>query len=124
MNKNTLNLIRYMINQENPSLLYSEIKAYIIDLNNKIESENDFFFEFDGVEHRIIHEDYIDEIWTESLIEQIKDCYDLSDIPSFVAIDWEQTAENCKIDGLGHHFNYYNGSEDYIGNYYVFRLGA
>lgn len=61
---------------------------------------------------RFISEDVVDEVWTESLIEMIKDCYYLSDVPSFVEIDWEQTAENCKVDGMGHHFNSYDGSED------------
>jgi hypothetical protein len=69
-------------------------------------------FEVDNV--RFISSDCIDEIWTNSLIEMIKDCYDLSDVPSFVAIDWEHTATNCKVDGLGHHFNSYDGSEEEI----------
>lgn len=75
-------------------------------------------FEVDNV--RFISSDYIDEIWTDSLIEMIKDCYDFADtieeLPSFVAfsIDWEETANNCKVDGLGHHFNSYDGGEEEI----------
>lgn len=73
-------------------------------------------------EVRVISEDHIDELWTDSLIEQIKDCYEgLSDLPSFVAIDWEQTAENCKIDGMGHHFAGYDHEEHNTENVYIFR---
>jgi len=77
-------------------------------------------FEVSGV--RFIHEDDIDEIWTESLIDMIKDCYPLSDseIPSFIEIDWDATAENCKVDGMGHHFNSYDGGEDEVLSYHVF----
>ena len=72
-------------------------------------------------EVRIISEDHIDSVWTDSLIEQVKECYDLSDVPSFVVIDWEETAENCKIDGMGHHFNSYDGGEENAENVYIFR---
>lgn len=72
-------------------------------------------------EVRIIHEDDVDQIWEESLIEQIKECYDLSNVPSFVEIDWQATAENCKIDGKGHHFGTYDGYEHYSNGFYIFR---
>jgi hypothetical protein len=72
-------------------------------------------------EVRIISEDHIDQVWTESLIEQIKDCYDLGSMPDFVAIDWEETAENCKIDGMGNHFSSYDGGEHNTTNFYIFR---
>ena len=61
---------------------------------------------------RFIKASAIDEIWTDSLIEEIKDCYDLSYIPGFIVIDWEQTVENCKVEGMGHHFNQYDGGEE------------
>ena len=72
-------------------------------------------------EVRIISEDHIDSIWTDSLIEQVQECYDLSNVPSFVEIDWEATAENCKVDGLGHHFNSYDGGEENAEGVYIFR---
>ena len=81
----------------------------VLDQINICNSED---FDIDGV--RFISEDSIDEIWSKSLIEQIKDCYGLSEIPSFVSIDWEETADNCKVDGLGHHFNSYDGGEEEI----------
>lgn len=97
---------------------YLELLGSLID---KLESDNDFWFELSSGDVRIINEDDIDDIWTESLIEMIKDCYDLSEIPSFVEIDWEQTADNCKVDGLGHHFNSYDGNEENINGFYIFR---
>jgi hypothetical protein len=63
---------------------------------------------------RFISESVIDEVWTDSLIEQIKDCYDLSEVPAFVAIDWQETTDNCKEDGMGHHFNSYDGGEEEV----------
>lgn len=72
-------------------------------------------------EVRIISEDHIEDLWTDSLIDMIKDCYDLSDVPSFVEIDWEQTAANCKVDGMGHHFAGYDHEEHNTENLYIFR---
>lgn len=122
-------ILEYMLKEECCELLYSEIKDYIVKLQEGIDLNNDIVFEFEGIEHRIIHSSYIDEIWTESLIKQIKECYDFSEtidnLPDFVefSIDWKATAENCKVDGMGHHFNHYDGSEGSCGLYYVFRLG-
>lgn len=70
---------------------------------------------------RLIHEDAIDDIWEESLIEQIKECCDLSNVPDFVEIDWEATAKNCMVDGKGHHFASYDGEEHYSNGFYIFR---
>ena len=101
---------------------YSQVKQ-VIEFCNGLFSQPDVRqviteaelsddFDVDGV--RFISSDSIDKIWTESLIEMIKDCYDLSDVPDFVAIDWEETAENCKVDGMGHHFNSYDGGEEEV----------
>lgn len=98
-----------------------ELKELIETIKDKTSSEDDFWLELAGGEVRLIDEDEIDEIWADSLIDQIKECYDLSNLPSFVAIDWEQTAENCKIDGKGHHFSSYDGFEHYSEGWYIFR---
>lgn len=43
----------------------------------------------------LIRESY----FTEYVEEMVKDCYGFpQDIPSFVEIDWEETAENVKVD--------------------------
>ncbi len=53
-----------------------------------------------------------------------EDCYDLK-LPKWLAVNWEETAENCYQDGFGHTFSTYDGSESeyMIGNvlYYIFR---
>ena len=121
-------LLELMVNAEGCELLYSEIKDYYERLQDALDSDyaSDYGldFEFEGVEHRIIGKGEIDDIWTNSLIEQVKECYDLSDVPSFIAIDWNATAKACKVDGLGHHFNHYNGGELETSDFHVFRLGV
>lgn len=85
--------------------------------------EDDFYIDdLPCGEVRLIHESEIDDIWKESLIEMIKDCYDLSDVPSFVEIDWEATAKNCMVDGKGHHFASYDHQEHYSNGFYIFRI--
>ena len=44
----------------------------------------------------------------------------LSELPPFVAVDWEQTAANCKVDGMGHHFSSYDGEEHNTANFLHF----
>jgi hypothetical protein len=45
-----------------------------------------------------------------SILNTIKtitlDCYDLK-LPDFLAIDWEETAQNCSVDGYGNTFASY-----------------
>lgn len=82
---------------------------------------DDFYIECLGFEFRVIHNDAIDEIWSESLEEQLKECYDLSSIPNFIVIDWEQSVDNCKVDGKGHHFATYDGDEHDTTNYTFFK---
>lgn len=95
-----------------------ELKEFCLGLHSEpcyrevLEKMDNADFEVNGV--RFISDDEIDTIWTASLIEEIKDCYVISEVPDFVVIDWEQTAENCKVDGLGHHFNSYDGGEEEI----------
>jgi len=100
----------------------NEIKEIIEAVREKdLNFDGYDYVEACGFEVRIIPEDIIEELWTDSLIEQIKECYDLSNVPSFVEIDWEKTADNCKVDGMGHHFSGYDGSEHETKNYYYFR---
>lgn len=89
------------------------------------ECEDDYSFEFDGKEYRIILDGAIWDIYVDTIKEITKDCYDLKldDMPHFVAftIDWEETAKNCYVDGYGHTFSGYDGSELNAGNAYIFR---
>lgn len=87
--------------------------------------ESDFTLDFDGHEYRLIGEDAIWDIYVDEIKNIVEDCYDLKldSIPDFVAwnIDWEQTAKNAYVDGYGHTFSGYDGSEEEAGKYYIFR---
>lgn len=98
----------------------------VLDLTDEEYSEleytDDFYVEPDsGGEYRLIHEDDIFAIFTVEIIDLIKGCYNL-ELPDFVEIDWDTTANNCLVDGYGHHFSTYDGSEEYTENYYIFRV--
>lgn len=112
------------VNGDLSSLELFEVKELMQELLDNVVGEDcvDYWFELEGGEVRIISEDHIDELWTDSLIEQVKECYDLSNVPSFVEIDWNQTAENCKVDGMAHHFSTYDGDTELdVENVYIFR---
>lgn len=129
----TKEILSWIISEEGSTdLQYSEIKAYMEELSDNLEQENDFIFEFEGVEHRIIHNSVIDEIALEEIEDSLKECYHevnklLAEAPPylFISVDWEQSAQYClDADGYGHHFNHWNGEEKLIGPFYIFRLGA
>ena len=90
-----------------------------------VTGEEDFTFDFDGNEYRLISEDAIWAIYVDEIKNIAMDCYDLKleSIPDFVAfsIDWEQTAKNASVDGYGHTFSSYDHSEELAGGYYIFR---
>lgn len=89
-----------------------------------LNSENDFNIDIDGNEYRVINADAIWNIYVEAIQEITEDCYNV-EAPSWLAIDWEQTAENCFVDGYGHTFSSYDGSELECEfgeeNYFIFR---
>jgi DhnA family fructose-bisphosphate aldolase class Ia len=100
-----------------------DIIEYLETLIN--DFDDDFSFDFEGAEYRIIAESSIWDIYVEEIKNIVEDCYDLKldNIPDFVAfkIDWEQTAGNASIDGYGHTFSGYDGSELETKNHYIFR---
>lgn len=99
------------------------------EIERYLNSDNDFYVEIDGEEYRFINEDAIWDIYVEGIEEITKECYlciGQKDLPWWIDIDWEGTAENClQADGYGHHFASYDGIEhEYkLGeeNYYIFR---
>jgi hypothetical protein len=122
--RNILSSCLDSVGGDSSDLCLFEAKDLIQEIIDNVVScaEVDFNLEISNLgDVRIISEDHIDQVWTDSLIEQIKDCYDLSKVPSFVEIDWEATAENCKVDGMGHHFNHYDGGEENAEGVYIFR---
>jgi len=107
------------------ALIYDH-DIYIEDMDKALTcgtsyTDDDFYIDVDGMEFRFISKDAIDELWEEGLIEMVKDCYGLSDVPSFVTIDWAETIENLKEDGMGHHFGSYDGEEYETDSFYYFR---
>jgi len=105
---------------------YSEAKEALVELNDGISEKEDIWFEFDGNDYRIIHEDSIWDIYVDEIKEVVNDCYDLKldDVPDWIAleIDWEQTAKNAYVDGYGHHFSSYDGSETDAAKHFIFRV--
>lgn len=92
---------------------------------------DDQTIEFDGNEYRIIRESDIWGIYRDEIENIVNDCYDLKldEVPDFIAlsIDWEQTAKNAYVDGYGHTFSGYDGSEIEVSidnslEFYVFRI--
>lgn len=95
------------------------------ELKETIEAFNDDWYdtiEIEGEEYKIISESIIDEIHIESLIEMIKDCYDLDNLPNFIEIDWTASAENCAVAWYAHHFATYDGEEHESQGVYLFRI--
>ena len=99
--------------------------ALLADCESINNGEDDFTFDFDGNEYRIIHADSIWEIYVEEIKNIVESCYDLKldELPEFIAvkIDWEETAANAFNDGYGHTFSGYDGSEEEAAGYYIFR---
>lgn len=122
--KKAFELVKTCLNACNDSLddlILTELFDLINETCNSLGDDDFYIDNLPGGECRLIHKNSIGQIWEESLIEQIKDCHDLSGVPSFVKIDWEATAKNCMTDGMGHHFSSYDEKEHNAGDYYIFR---
>ena len=118
MTRDILEMIKVLdldINRDEARLIESKI------------SEDDFYVEIDGCEFRFIAEQEIFGIYVDSVEQMVQECYlGGSELPYWVEIDWDQTAENLyESDGYGHHFATYDANEyEYtLGgyDYYVFR---
>ena len=106
--------------------LYLDIdKEEVKEIENQLNSCNDFMTHIDGCEYRFIHEDIIWGIYVEEIKTITQDCYNIPEL-HWLSIDWEETAENCFADGYGHTFSTYDGSEEECvfgeENYYIFRI--
>lgn len=115
------NILREIANEYGVNLSLSEAKETLAMLD---EISGDGFYEIDGMDFRIIHEDCIDGIHTEEIEELTKECYlGGADIPYWIEIDWEKTAENVRqADGYGNHFGCYDHNEMYTDGWYIFRV--
>ena len=103
------------INREVLEFIHEELELSVDreearELVDNLESEYDFYQEIDGEEYRFIKDSIIWDVYVDEIQEVIRDCYGIK-APEWVAIDWEKTAENCHVDGYGHQFSSYDGSE-------------
>ena len=124
MAKQHIEILREIIDQHNHCIDMSYTREAIETLRDKI-GEDDFYFDFDGNEYRLIKDSEIWDIYVDEIKHIVNDCYNLKldKVPDFVAlsIDWEQTAKNAYVDGYGHTFSGYDGSEHKAGGYWIFR---
>jgi len=85
-----------------------EERSELFDL---LDTQNDFTWEADGSEYRIISENVIEEVHQDEIREFVEENYVDSNL-WWIEIDWERTAENVRqADGYGHHFATYDGNE-------------
>ena len=112
--KQHIAILRTICDTQSHSPDCSDAREAIETLRDSI-GEDDFNFEFDGNEYRLISENAIWDIYVEEIKNIVEECYELNldKIPNFVSvsIDWEQTARNAYVDGYGHTFSGYDGSE-------------
>lgn len=120
--KHSIEILKALCEYQSIELTFTECKEALQDIENNMD--NDFYIELQGYEFRIILNSEIEYIWESSLIEQIQECYDLDNLPPFIEIDWSKTAQNCMVDGKGHHFSSYDGSEFESVNYDYFLTNA
>lgn len=124
MAKHHIEILREIIDQHNHCIDMSDAREAIETLRDKI-GEDDFYFVTDGNEYRLIKDSAIWDIYVDEIKCIVNDCYDLKldEVPDFIAlsIDWEQTAKNAYVDGYGHTFSTYDGSEYEAGGYWIFR---
>ena len=111
-------------------LTYEEAKEALELFESKFGVYGDFYFELDGNEYRLIHEDDIEEIFADEVRQTIEDCYDMENLTDrdkigfladHIEVDWEGVVSACLQDGYGHQFSSYDSSEYEAGGYYIFR---
>lgn len=99
-------------------------KDEVREFERSLNSDNDFWIEIDGQEFRVINDQVIWDIYVDEIKNITEECYDIK-APTWLAIDWEETASNCFVDGYGHTFSCYDGSEFECQfdkeNYFIFR---
>lgn len=65
---------------------------------------------------------WIDDIWTDSLIDLADDCY-ISELPEHLKkyFDYDKFVEDYKEGGRAHHFNGYDGNTELeTDNYFIY----
>lgn len=126
MTKPHIAILRKIIDSQSHHACVDDAREAIETLRENINNGVDgFTLDFNGNEYRIISEDAIWDIYVETIRDIVTDCYELNldKLPGFIAlsIDWEKTAKNACVDGYGHTFSSYDGSEERAGGYHIFR---
>ena len=90
---------------------------------------DDFTVELNEGEYRIIHDNAIEDIFDSEIRELADDCYDVEGIKEkmgnvgrYFTFDYDSFVEDCRMDGYGHHFSGYDGSEESVGPWNIFRV--
>jgi hypothetical protein len=128
MSINTISKVKNLYSFIQDELDLEPVKHEVADLLDAMEREEDdldYYWEVGKQEWRVIHVNAIDEIAEEEIKDLVQEVYlhqaDLSKL-WWIAIDWQETAENViNADGYGHHFGRYDGHEYEFNNYYFFR---
>lgn len=125
-------ILEEICSSQSHTLTYNEAKEALEELIGCASKDHDHFgFELDGAEYRFIGENVIENIFAEEIKQTIEDCYELDSltdddkIPSWLAahisVDWEGVVSACMVDGYGHQFSGYDGSELHVEGVYIFR---
>jgi len=68
------------------------------DLDDLLNSKNDFTFEVDGGEYRFISDNLIEDIYHDEQIDLIEEVFlGGKELPSWIEIDWDKTINNVFI---------------------------
>ena len=69
-------------------------KADIEKLLSNLTGGGDVQYKGEWYPYELIHEDHFSG-YVKGLVSE---CYDLRDVPNFIHIDWDATADECRID--------------------------
>ena len=101
----------------------------IIEAYEAYEDQEDFTVELNEGEYRIIHDDAIEDIFDSEIRQLADDCYEIKDIKKkmggvgmYFTFDYDSFVKDCRTDGYGYHFSSYNGSEESVGPWNIFRV--
>ena len=106
------------------SFTLSQIKELdeMIEGNLDWKSNNYIKPDFTKYTYVALRQDEIDDIWTDSLIDLVADCY-IRELPEHLkqCFDYDKFVEDCKENGRAHNFNGYDGTTELeTEDYYIY----
>ena len=126
--KNLHEITRAILTHEKEEFDKSFTLSQIKELDEMIEGNLDWksynYIEPDFTKYTYValRQDEIDDIWTDSLIGLVADCY-IRKLPEHLKqyFDYDKFVEDCKEDGRAHNFNGYDGSTELeTEDYYIY----